>query len=599
MPQRTLVGLLLASLLGPATARAADRPFLETALQREIIGPKLSAVEAGDYAASRIPPIGEFKTSAEWQRHADLTRQAVLTNVVFRGEAAAWRDAETKVEWLETIAGGPGYRIKKLRYEALPGMWIPALLYEPETLSGKAPVMLNVNGHDGKGKAADYKQLRCINQAKRGILALNVEWFGMGQLAAADFSHARMNQLDLCGTSGIAPFYLAMKRGIDVLLSLEHADPSRVGVAGLSGGGWQTIFISSLDTRVTLCNPVAGYSPFSTRARERSDLGDSEQTPCDLAVFADYDRLTAMLAPRPALLTFNASDNCCFKADHALPPLLDAARPVYRLFAKEDYLRSHVNTDPGDHNFGLDNRQALYRMLGDHFFAGAARFDAAEIASDAEIKTKEELHVELPEQNAGFHTLAGRLIQTLPRSAALPEDKAAAEAWREPARKRLNDVVRAASYHVQALSTGGEEGEGAKATFWRLRVGDAWSVPAVEFSPADAKATVLLVADEGRASPAAVAEVERQLAARNRVVAVDPFYFGESKIESHGYLFALLVAWSASGRWAFKPANSPRSPAGSRPRMTSRRRSWPSDRVRACFRWSPPPWSRKPSPAWN
>src|SRR5439155_19297437 len=37
-------------------------------------------------------------------------------NVVFRGEAAKWRDAKTKVECLDTIACD-GYRIKKLRYE--------------------------------------------------------------------------------------------------------------------------------------------------------------------------------------------------------------------------------------------------------------------------------------------------------------------------------------------------------------------------------------------------------------------------------------------------------------------------------------------------
>ena len=45
------------------------------------------------------------------------------------------------------------------------------------------------------------------------MLALNVEWLGMGQLDRPDFVHSRMNQLDLCGTSGMAPFYLAMKRG--------------------------------------------------------------------------------------------------------------------------------------------------------------------------------------------------------------------------------------------------------------------------------------------------------------------------------------------------------------------------------------------------
>jgi hypothetical protein len=542
MLRRASLVVLVVALLTPAAIRGADRAFLESSLKREIISPQTAGVEAAAFAAARVPRVPQVQTADEWRRHAEQIRASVLQNVVFRGEAASWRDAETKVEWLETIPGGPGYRIKKLRYEALPGTWIPALLYEPETLSGKVPVMLNVNGHDANGKAADYKQLRCINQAKRGMLALNVEWFGMGQLRTDDFVHSRMNQLDLCGTSGIAPFFLAMKRGIDVLLAHEHADPSRVGVAGLSGGGWQTIFISSLDPRVTLSNPVAGYSGFRTRAEYRSDLGDSEQTPCDLGVFADYDHLTALLAPRPALLTFNAADNCCFKADHALPPLLDAVRPIYRLFGQEDRLRAHVNTDPGDHNFGLDNRLALYRMLGDHFFAGDAGFDATEIDSGVEVKTAEELRVELPADNAGFHTWATRLMADLPRSAELPTDKTAAEAWQKAARNQLRGVVRASDYAVQAQSAGGDEKDKIKANYWRLRIGDAWTVPAVEFTPSGAKSTVLVVADDGRASPAAVAEIERLLAAGKRVVAIDAFYFGESKFDSHGYLFALLVA---------------------------------------------------------
>ncbi len=60
------------------------------------------------------------------------------------------------------------------------------------------------------------------------------------------------NQLDLCGTSGLAPFYLSMKRGLDVLLAHKHADASRVAVAGLSGGGRQTNFIRLLDTRAAV-----------------------------------------------------------------------------------------------------------------------------------------------------------------------------------------------------------------------------------------------------------------------------------------------------------------------------------------------------------
>ncbi len=54
-----------------------------------------------------------------------------------------------------------------------------------------------------------------------------------------------------------------------------------------------------------------------------------------------------MLAPRPTLLTYNAKDNCCFASGHALPPLLEAARPVYQLYRREERLHSHVNHDPG------------------------------------------------------------------------------------------------------------------------------------------------------------------------------------------------------------------------------------------------------------
>ena len=49
----------------------------------------------------------------------------------------------------------------------------------------------------------------------------------------------------------------------------------------------------------TLANPVAGYSSFRVRIRDHfKDLGDSEQTPCDLATLADYTHLTALRAPR-------------------------------------------------------------------------------------------------------------------------------------------------------------------------------------------------------------------------------------------------------------------------------------------------------------
>ena len=535
----TVIALLgLTSFQTTAGVRAAD---IKAWLERPILDSRIPQKQVEEFCAARVPRMPEIGSLQEWENLARKMRRETLDQVVFRGEAAAWRKIRTKYRFVETIPGGPEYRIRKLVYEVVPGVWIPGLMYEPNDLQGKVPVVLNLNGHDRKsGKAADYKQIRCINQAKRGMIALNLEWVGMGQLQTEGFSHYRMNQLDLCGTSGLAPFYLSMSRGLDLLLEHPNADPARVAVAGLSGGGWQTIIISALDERVTLSDPVAGYSSFLTRIQHHSDLGDSEQTPVDLGVKVDYTHLTAMLAPRPALLTFNLKDNCCFASPHALPPLLAAARPVYRLYGKSDSLQWHVNEDPGTHNFGKDNRQALYRMLGAFFYAGDTDFDAVEIACGNELKTVEELSVPLPGDNGDFHSLALKLSKSLPREPAAlsadPEQRLQAQRASLRSILKFNDLL-----DVTAMQSGEAiTADGLTVTPWKIHTGKEWTVPALEIAPEDYEATTVLLGDAGRRS----LEVETRalLQKKHRVIACDPFYFGESKIVSRDFLFALCVS---------------------------------------------------------
>lgn len=534
--------LLLASLVFATSllSSPAQTNLLAPLLARNIIGPNLALAEIQSYTENRVPLMPALKSAAEWENEAARLRREALNDVIFRGEASQWRDAKSKVEWLDTIAGGPGYTIRKLRYEALPGLWIPALLYLPEKITGKVPVHLAVNGHDALGKAAPYKQIRCINLAKRGVISLNAEWLGMGQLRSPGFAHYTMNQLDLCGSSGIAPFYLAMSRALDILLALPEADPQRVAVSGLSGGGWQTIFISALDTRVTLANPVAGYSSFRTRARNFGDLGDSEQTPSDLATVADYTHLTAMLAPRGALLTYNAKDQCCFATGHALQPLLEAAQPVFKLFKADAKLRWHSNHVPGTHNFDQENREVFYRMLGDTFFPGDTKFDAKELAVEAEVKKAEELNVPLPADNLDFNQLATRLAKDLPRGISTALSVVPSSRLQQAQRALLGGVVHAKHYTVTAELAGAETTNDVTATHWRLKMGDAWTVPAVELTQGAPRSTVILVGDVGRKGLSA--EAAQLLADGHRVVAVDPFYFGESRIDQKDFLFALLVA---------------------------------------------------------
>jgi hypothetical protein len=94
---------------------------------------------------------------------------------------------------------------------------------------------------------------------KQGMMSLNAEWIGTGELAQKGNGHEFGAQLDLVGANALGLFYLVMRKGLNYLDQHPNADRSRLGVTGLSGGGWQTIVLSALDPRVAVAVPVAGY----------------------------------------------------------------------------------------------------------------------------------------------------------------------------------------------------------------------------------------------------------------------------------------------------------------------------------------------------
>ena len=77
-------------------------------------------------------------------------------------------------------------------------------------------------------------------------------------------------------------------------------------------------------------------------------------------------------------------------------------------------------------------------------------------------------------------------------------------------------------------------------TQWQLRITNAWTLGATELTRGQPRGTALLVADTGRGG--AAEPVARLLAAGQRVVVLDPFYFGEARPATHDYLWALTLA---------------------------------------------------------
>src|SRR4051812_6447274 len=120
--------LLLVSLALASPAAAQVEVDLKKLLSRNGLSSGQTLAELQAFIEPRIPEVPKVADAREWERYAGLLRRDVLAQVVYRGEAATWRDAPAKVDWQETLPGGPGYRLRKLRFEALPGLWIPALL---------------------------------------------------------------------------------------------------------------------------------------------------------------------------------------------------------------------------------------------------------------------------------------------------------------------------------------------------------------------------------------------------------------------------------------------------------------------------------------
>src|SRR5215831_13779726 len=304
---------------------------LEGILKEEVLPQSVAQFQLRQYILGRVAKLPTPASSAQWVADSKRIRAQILNDVVYHGWPKEWIDVAPKFEETGAIAGN-GYRMRKFRYEIIPGFQSTAILYEPLNLSGKVPAILNVNGHVGApGKTVEYKQKRCITLARSGILALNLEWLGMGELGQEWNSHFFGAHLDLAGVNELGLFYLAMRRGLDYLYEHPNTDRARLGMTGLSGGGWQTIILSSLDERIRVSVPVAGFSSIVPRveAKDYGDIGDVEQSATDLFDGRDYTWLAALMAPRPTLLVYNAEDDCCVRAAMVKRGGCDAIRPIF------------------------------------------------------------------------------------------------------------------------------------------------------------------------------------------------------------------------------------------------------------------------------
>ena len=505
-----------------------------------------------EYLMARAPQLPKPVSARAWSARAEQIREHLLNDVIFHGWPREWVDAPPRFEEMGTIETGKGYRIVKLRYQVVPDFWSAALLYEPSDLHGKVPAILNVNGHVGpQGKTVDWKQKRCINYALRGMLALSIEYVNMGELFRPENDHGYLGHLDLVGTNGVGLFYLVMRKALDYLYVNPHVDRDRIGMTGLSGGGWQSIVLGSLDKRVKVDIPVAGYCAFANQLARIGDMGDNEQDATDFFDGQDYVFLTAMRAPRPTLLINNAEDSCCFRAPLVKPYIYDQVKPYFELYGAQDDFQFHQNTDPGYHNYKLDNREQSYRFFEKYFHLSSGE---KEIPVDSQIRTYQQLVAGLSSDNQSILGLARELAARIKRDPIPPPTNRAG--WAAAERAKLKSVVRykpVAMKHVWAVAN--TFNSGLASISYRFELSNGLSATGVWFKETDTPdgAPVDIVLDDkGRKGAASevwnrMEEVAYLLDRGDQVVLANLLFTGDASpaLESHAgvpSLFSSAVA---------------------------------------------------------
>ena len=529
-----------------ASLHAQTKPrHLTPLLEQETLQQGLLHHLLGEYLVSRSPNLPPLPAHPEeWTTQANEIRRNLLQNVVYRGWPQEWVDSPLRFHEIGPPQQHRGYRLQKLLIQIVPGLQISALLYEPTGNRHPLPAVLNVNGHArGPGKAVEYKQKRCISLARQGVMALNLEWLGCGELNLPENTHWFGAHLDLVGANAIGLFYLAMRKGLDYLEQHPRVDPQRLAVTGLSGGGWQTIILSSLDDRVAVSIPVAGYSAVISRIERPQDTGDIEQNATDLLRGQDYSTLTAMRAPKPTLLIYNAEDECCFRAPLVRPYIYDEVKPFFALFGKGDHLGWHENTDPSTHNYHLDNRLQAYRHLSRHF--GLGSWDR-EDPVDREIQSYDDLMVGIPEDNLTIVGVARQLASRRLQEAASDEGQAAEDL--KDRRARLRSRVRFQPVKVKhGWALHNTKNRGLESYSYRIHFTDGLVASALwgkAIATGERAPASILLSDEGRAK--AAPQASDRINRGEQVLAVDLILTGEAqplrRKTSDSHRYAQLLA---------------------------------------------------------
>ncbi len=290
------------------------------------------------------------------QRHQEFLEMMGLQDMPFNGVRSPLNVTKTGVIQKD------GYRIEKLYYESLPGLYVPANLYIPDGVKKPVPAILYVCGHSFTQK--HHYQAHVKNFAQNGFVCLIIETIQRGEVVGKHHGP---------GSAGMGWFNWYSRgynpggveiwngiRGLDLLSELPEVDMENIGVTGISGGGSQSWYLAAADTRIKATAAVAGASSLEGQICQRT-IDDHCDCMMPINTYSiDFSDVGALIAPRSFMIAQPTQD--LYYSIEAVHTLYDKIKPIYSFYKKPQNIIMEDAT--GGHSYGS---QEELRPLFCHF----------------------------------------------------------------------------------------------------------------------------------------------------------------------------------------------------------------------------------------
>ena len=266
------------------------------------------------------------------------------------------------------IARRPGYRVEMVLFESQPGCFVTGNLFVPESDTYKAPYpgVLVPCGHFIEAKAAGAYQSMGALLALNGMVGFVFDPIDQGERIQVPSSGVtNVEGHDALGPGSVllgrntSYFYRwDAVRALDYLESRPEVDPARLGCTGNSGGGTQTLLLSSSDVRIVAAAPSCSLSRMASKLR--LSPGDIEQHVYGQLVFG-LDEHDYVMMRAPDARWFICTTTQDFVDIHSA---WWSVRYAKRLFTRLGFPeRLNLLEEDAPHSYGKIQREAVARWM--------------------------------------------------------------------------------------------------------------------------------------------------------------------------------------------------------------------------------------------